>query len=61
MFLIFKCFIGNEDEFKISRYGTLCKGIKTDLSQYFYANLSSNRVQKKMIYDYVRIFASKRF
>lgn len=61
MFLMFKCCIGNEDELKISRYGTLCKGVKTYLSQYFYANSSSNRVQKKMIYVSVRIFASKRF
>lgn len=61
MFLMFKCFIQNEDELKIFIYGTLYKRVKTDLSKYFYANSSSNRVQKKMIYDCVRIFASKRF
>lgn len=61
MFLMFKCFIRNEDELKIFIYGTLYKRVKTDLSKYFYANSSSNRVQKKMIYDCVRIFASKRF
>lgn len=58
---MFKCFIGNVNEFKVSRYCTLCKGVETGLSQYFYANLSSSRVQKKMIYDCEKIFASKRF
>lgn len=61
MLLMFKCFIGNEDEFEVIRYGTSCKEVKTGLSQYFYANLSSSRVQKKMIYECERIFASKRF
>lgn len=33
----------------------------THESQYFYANLSSNGVRKKVIYEHVKIFASERF
>lgn len=61
MLLIFKRFIGNGDKFKISRYGALCKRVKIVLSEYFYANLSSNRVQKKMIYVSEKMLASKDF
>lgn len=61
MVLIFKCFIGNENKFKLTRYGASCEGVKMVLSEYFYANWSSNRVQKKMIYESERMSASKDF